>query len=101
MFYLDAQRHLIERQIISIGTLNSSLVHPREVFEPAVAFHAGSILIVHNHPSGTLEPSLEDKAVTARCVEAGHILGIGVDDHIIVGRDGHLSMKDKGFFTIT
>ena len=94
-FYLDTQNKLIERQIISIGTLNASLVHPREVFEPAVALHAASVIITHNHPSGDLDPSDEDAAVTKRLVEAGKILGIELIDHIIVTMAGFLSFKEK------
>ncbi|MFA5773395.1 MAG: DNA repair protein RadC [Candidatus Paceibacterota bacterium] len=92
-FYLDTQNCLIERQTISIGTLNASLVHPREVFEPALSFHAASIIIAHNHPSGDLEPSPEDKEVTKRLVEAGKILGINIIDHIILSKSGYLSFQ--------
>ena len=83
-FYLDTQGRVIERQIISIGTLDTSLVHPREVFEPAVSLRAASIVVAHNHPSGTLEPSKEDRALTLRLNEAGKILGIYLDQHVIV-----------------
>ncbi len=95
VFYLDTQHCIIERQIISIGTLSTSLVHPREVFEPAVALHAASIIVAHNHPSGDVEPSLEDREVTDRLVESGRILGIGVVDHIIVSRGAWLSFKEQ------
>lgn len=94
-FYLDTQSRLIERQIISIGTLNASLVHPREVFEPAVSLHAAHIIVAHNHPSGVLEPSGDDLAVTKRLTEAGKILGIGLLDHIVVIANGFLSLKKK------
>lgn len=94
-FYLDTQNHLIERQIISIGTLNSSLVHPREVFEPAIALHSASIIIAHNHPSGELNPSEEDKEITERLIESGKILGIEVIDHIILSKSGHLSFQQE------
>lgn len=94
-FYLDTQNCLIERQTISIGTLNTSLVHPREVFEPALSFHASSIIIAHNHPSGELEPSIEDKEVTKRLIEAGGIIGIDVRDHIIVSKNGYFSFREK------
>jgi DNA repair protein RadC len=87
VFYFDTQNCLIERQIISIGTLNTSLVHPREVFEPAVALHAASIIVAHNHPSGNLEPSSEDIEITKRLIHAGKILGISVLDHIIATKD--------------
>lgn len=94
-FYLDTQNCLIERQTISIGTLNTSLVHPREVFEPALSFHAASIIIAHNHPSGELEPSIEDKEVTKRLIEAGEIIGIDIRDHIIVSKNGYFSFREK------
>jgi DNA repair protein RadC len=95
VFYLDTQNHVIERQIISIGTLNTSLVHPREVFESAVRLSSASIIVAHNHPSGSLDPSNEDRDVTRRLVEAGEILGIEVTDHIITTREGYFSFKDK------
>ncbi|MCE9585266.1 DNA repair protein RadC [Candidatus Nomurabacteria bacterium] len=94
-FYLDTQNCLIERQTISIGTLNSSLVHPREVFEPALSFHAASVIVAHNHPSGELEPSPEDKEVTKRLVEAGKIIGIDIIDHVILSKKGYLSFQQK------
>lgn len=84
VFYLDTQSRLIERQIISIGTLSASLVHPREVFEPAVTLHAASIIVVHNHPSGSLEPSEADIELTKRLNEAGKILGIRLEKHILL-----------------
>lgn len=85
-FYLDTQNRLIERQIISIGTLNSSMVHPREVFEPAIKLSAASIIVVHNHPSNILEPSTEDKEITKRLVSSGKILGVKIIEHIIVSK---------------
>ena len=94
-FYLDTQSRLIERQIISIGVLNGTLVHPREVFEPAVRLHAASIIVVHNHPSGSLEISKEDKEVTLRLVEAGKVLGIELEDHIIVTSKSFVSFQQK------
>jgi len=94
-FYLDTQNRLIERQIISIGTLNASLVHPREVFEPAITLHSASIIIAHNHPSGELEPSKEDKEVTKRLKEAGFLLGIEIVDHIILTKNGYFSFQQK------
>jgi len=94
-FYLDAQNKLIERQIISIGTLNASLVHPREVFEPAVALHAAGIIAAHNHPSGESAPSNDDIAITKRLAESGKILGIELIDHVIVTGVDYLSFKEK------
>lgn len=95
VFYLDTQNCLIERQTISIGTLNSSLVHPREVFEPALTFHAASIIIAHNHPSGQLEPSAEDREVTRRLVQAGKMIGIDILDHIILSKKEYFSFQQK------
>ena len=97
-FYLDTQNRLIERQIISIGTLNSSLVHPREVFEPAIALHSASVIIAHNHPSQDLTPSIEDKKITERLIEAGKILGIEIVDHIILTKKGYFSFEQEHLF---
>ena len=91
-FYLDTQNRLIERQIISIGILNSSLVHPREVFEPAIKLSASSIIIAHNHPSGILDSSKEDDRVTERLKEAGELLGIHIIDHILLTKEKHKSL---------
>ncbi len=96
IFYLDSRNQEIKREIISIGLLNANLVHPREVFEPAIRNLAAQIIVSHNHPSGDLEPSDEDLIITKRLVEAGKILGIEVIDHIIVAKDGFLSFKEKG-----
>lgn len=81
---------------ISVGTLNASLVHPREVFLEAIKANAASVLFAHNHPSGNSEPSEDDLTITKRLVEAGKILGIEVLDHIIVTKDNFLSFKAKG-----
>jgi DNA repair protein RadC len=83
-FYLDTQQRLIERRIISVGTLDTSLLHPREVFEPALQLSAAGVVLTHNHPSGNLDPSDEDIAITKRVADAGDILGITLIDHIIV-----------------
>lgn len=96
VFFLDARNQEIKREIISVGTINANLVHPREVFEPAVKYLAVQIIVAHNHPSGNLEPSEEDICVTKRLVEAGKILGIELIDHIIVTRECFQSLKEKG-----
>lgn len=83
-FYLDTQQKLIERRIISIGTLDTSLLHPREVFEPALQLSAAGVVLAHNHPSGSLDPSDEDIAITKRVTDAGDLLGITLVNHIIV-----------------
>lgn len=95
IFYLDSRNQEIKREIISVGSLNANLVHPREVFEPAVRNLAAQILLAHNHPSGDPEPSEDDLEITKRLVESGKILGIEVVDHIIVVKNGFLSFKEK------
>ncbi len=100
VFYLDSRnkeigREEIKREIISIGSLNANLVHPREVFEPAIKNLAAQIIVAHNHPSGDTRPSEDDMAITKRLVEAGKILGIEIIDHIIVSQKGFLSFSEK------
>ncbi len=93
---LDAQ-HRLERDVtITRGILNSSLVHPREVFREAIAERAAAIILVHNHPSGDPTPSADDRAVTAQLVAAGRLLDIPVHDHVIVGRGRYLSFAEAG-----
>ena len=89
---LDGANHLIAKRIITIGTLTASLVHPREVFAEAITDRAASIIVAHNHPSGTLTPSSADSEVTQRLEEAGAVLGIKLVDHLIVSSSGHLSI---------
>jgi len=96
IFYLDSRNQEIKREIISVGSLNASLVHPREVFEPAVRNLAAQVILAHNHPSGDPEPSEDDLEMTKRLVEAGKILGIEIVDHIIITKTGFLSFKEKG-----
>lgn len=93
--YLDTTNHLIETRTISIGTLNTSLVHPREVFKPAVSLHAASIIVAHNHPSGVVEPSSEDREITKRLVETGRLLGVEIRDHIIVSKYDYFSFQQQ------
>ncbi|MFA6352957.1 MAG: DNA repair protein RadC [Candidatus Paceibacterota bacterium] len=95
VFYLDTRNQEIKRKIISIGTLNANLVHPREVFEPAVKYSAAQIIVAHNHPSGDTDPSQEDMDITKRLVETGKILDIEVLDHVIVSKTGYFSFKEK------
>lgn len=92
---LNTKNEVIETATVSVGTLGASLVHPREVFKPAVRASAASVILAHNHPSGKVEPSREDREVTRRLGEAAGILGIEVLDHVIVG-DGYFSMKEHG-----
>jgi len=80
-------------EVISIGTLDANLVHPREVFQPAIEFSAAAAIISHNHPSGDPAPSAEDRAVTQRLAEAGTLLGIELLDHVIIAKNGFVSVK--------
>jgi DNA repair protein RadC len=96
VFYLDSRNKEIAREVISVGTLSDSLVHPREVFEPAIKHSTAQIILAHNHPSGDPAPSPEDIEITHRIVEAGKILGIEVLDHVIVTKDSFMSLKGKG-----
>lgn len=89
---LDGANRLIAKRVITIGTLTASLVHPREVFAEAITDRAASIIVAHNHPSGTLTASSADSEVTQRLEEAGVVLGIKLVDHLIVSSSGHLSI---------
>ena len=80
---------------VSVGTLTTSLVHPREVFGPAVRIGAAALIVAHNHPSGDPEPSAEDLAVTTRLIEVGKLLGIPVLDHLILGADDFVSLREQ------
>lgn len=95
VFFLDARNQEIKREIISIGSLNANLVHPREVFEPAIRHSAAQIIVAHNHPSGDPDPSKDDIVITKRLVEAGKIMGIELTDHIIVSKNNYFSFKEK------
>lgn len=95
VLYLDSKNKLIEDRKISIGTLNSSLVHPREVFEPAVSLHAASIIVAHNHPSGSVEPSSEDRIITKKLIDTGRLLEVDLRDHIIVSNTDYFSFQQQ------
>ncbi len=95
VFYLNTRNQIIQKEIISIGSLNTSIAHPREVFEPAVRHHAGQIILSHNHPSGDCTPSQEDRETTKRLVQAGELLGIEVVDHVVVTKEEFVSMREK------
>jgi DNA repair protein RadC len=86
-FFLDSKNRVISREVVSVGTLNMCLVHPREVFRTAISRNANSVIVAHNHPSGDPDPSDEDHKVTDQLVEAGKIVGIEVLDHVVVGKD--------------
>jgi DNA repair protein RadC len=92
---LNARHELQCRETVSIGSLNASIVHPREVFLPAILHSAASVILVHNHPSGDPEPSDEDVNITRRLVQVGDLVGIGVLDHVIVAARGVVSLKAR------
>jgi DNA repair protein RadC len=95
VFFLDTQNRILGKETVSIGTLNTSLIHPRECFRTAILKNSASVIFVHNHPSGGLEPSAEDLAVTKRLKDAGKLLGIEVLDHVIVTAESHTSLKER------
>jgi DNA repair protein RadC len=92
---LDTKNQIICIDNISIGTLNASIVHPRDVFKAAIKNNGNSVILVHNHPSGDVTPSSEDINITKRLIEGGNIIGIKVLDHLIIGNGSYLSMKEK------
>jgi len=94
--YLNARNQLIHQETISIGSLNTNIVHPREVFEPAITRHAVFVIIAHNHPSGSTEPSKEDLQITKRLIKSGKLLGIEIVDHLIIAGKKFLSFKERG-----
>lgn len=93
--FLDTKNKIISEELISVGTLDASLIHPREVFNPAIKASCNAVILVHNHPSGDCNPSSEDKEVTKMLYNAGHILKIKVLDHVIIGKNGFTSLKEK------
>lgn len=93
---LDIRRQIVSRSLVSLGTLTTSLVHPREVFLPAILANAAAIIVGHNHPSGDPSPSREGESVTDRLLKAGNLLGIPVLDHIIIGDDDYFSFSQEG-----
>jgi DNA repair protein RadC len=94
---LNGAGEILGNRTITVGLLNHSLVHPREVFADAITDRAASIICIHNHPSGTLEPSSQDIAITNQLKDAGLLIGIQLIDHIIVSKNGHVSMREQGF----
>ena len=100
IFFVDQKNRVNGVHTVSIGSLTASVVHPREVFKAAILANAAAIVCGHNHPSGDVQPSREDRAITKRLVDAGKLLGIDVLDHIIIGREGvYFSFADENILS--
>jgi DNA repair protein RadC len=97
--YLDAQNHLLGKETVSVGSLNTTRTHPREIFQPAISLCAMGVILAHNHPSGSLVASQEDLDFTRAIQRASELLGIGLYDHLIVSSKGYISLKEKGLLT--
>ena len=96
VLYLDTKNRLLLDDKVSDGTLDEAAIHPREVVKKALDLGASALILVHNHPSGSPEPSRADVQITNKISEAGRLLGISVHDHVIIGKEGHVSLKAKG-----
>jgi DNA repair protein RadC len=98
---LDTKNKIIREEVVSIGSLSASIVHPRDTFKAAIRESAAAVIFIHNHPSGDIKPSQEDILLTRRLVQAGEVLGIQVLDHIIIGDGDHFSFRDNGMMQHT
>ena len=96
VLFLDTRNRLIADEVQSEGSIDEAAIHPREVIRRALDLGAGAVILVHNHPSGSPEPSRADIQITNRIAEAGRLLGVTVHDHVIIGKQGHVSLKAKG-----
>ena len=96
--FLNTKNQLLKVVTVSIGSLNASIVHPREILKPAISISAASIILVHNHPTGDPTPSKEDIEFTNRFAKCGELIGIELLDHVIIGADGYRSLKEGGYF---
>jgi DNA repair protein RadC len=95
---LNTKNQILKIVTVSIGSLNASIVHPREILKPAISASAASIVLVHNHPTGDPKPSREDIEFTRRFAKCGELIGIGLLDHVIIGTSGYASLKEQGYF---
>ena len=93
--YLDSRKRIIKEETIFIGSLNESIIHPREIFQIALNENAAALILIHNHPSGDPKPSVQDIEITKDLVKAGDIIGIPVMDHIIIGSNNYFSFREK------
>ncbi|MFS0688975.1 DNA repair protein RadC [Sporosarcina sp. 179-K 8C2 HS] len=98
VIFLNVKNEVLHKKTIFIGSLNSSIVHPREVYKEAVKHSAASIICFHNHPSGRPDPSPEDIEVTKRLAKAGSVMGVELIDHVVIGDHQFISLKEKGYF---
>lgn len=98
VLYLNAQNILIHDDHVGDGSISAVEIHPREVIRRGLDLGATALILVHNHPSGSPEPSRADIQITSRIAEAGRLLGIAVHDHVVIGREGHISMRARGIF---
>ena len=98
---LDTKNKIIREEVVSVGSLSASIVHPRDTFKAAIRESAAAVIFIHNHPSGDTRPSQEDILLTKRLIQAGDVLGIQVLDHIIIGDGGHFSFRDNGMISRT
>ncbi|GMN03609.1 DNA repair protein RadC [Erythrobacter sp. MTPC3] len=96
VLYLDTKNRLIDDHHVGDGSIDEASIHPREVIRRALDVGASALILVHNHPSGNPEPSRADIQITKKIAEAGHLLGVTVHDHVIIGREGHVSLRAKG-----
>jgi len=99
--YLNGRHELLHQETVAIGGLNYSLLEPRDVFSPALRLPASSVIVVHNHPSGSIRPSKEDLHVTKKLLQAGELLGVNLLDHLIVTKNQHASLREMGYFDKT
>jgi DNA repair protein RadC len=95
--HLDTKNNILREEVVSVGSLNANIVHPREIFKSALLESAASVILTHNHPSGDPSPSREDIAVTRKLVDGGNLLGIKVLDHVIIGDGKYVSLKEEGY----
>jgi DNA repair protein RadC len=91
--YLNTHHRIIHDEVISIGTINGNLIHPREVFKPAIEHGAAAVILAHNHPSGVVTPSQADLDITNHIIEVGKIIGIPLVDHVVIGKDSFISIE--------
>lgn len=96
VLFVNARRQVVGVNTVSVGTLSASLVHPREVFKGALLSNAAAVVVAHNHPSGDVSPSSEDREATRRLIRAGELLGVPVLDHLIIGGEGMFSFREHG-----